>query len=123
MLRLFFLVFLLSLNTSKIFCQSESDSLEISENASFYHDRFQGQETSSGETYNKNDFTAAHKTLPMNTVVKVDNLDNGKSIIVRINDRGPFIKGRDIDLSKSAFFQIAPKKYGGSIKVKLKIIK
>lgn len=62
--------------------------------------------TSNGETYNMYDMTAAHKTLPMNTVVKVDNLENGRSIIVRINDRGPFVRGRIIDLSNKAAHEI-----------------
>lgn len=70
--------------------------------ASWYGPDFHSKKTSNGETYNMYDLTAAHKTLPMNTVVRVDNLDNGKSITVRINDRGPFISGRIIDLSNKA---------------------
>lgn len=74
--------------------------------ASWYGPDFHEKKTSNGETYNMYDMTAAHKTLPMNTVVKVDNLDNGKSIIVRINDRGPFVRGRIIDLSNKAAHEI-----------------
>jgi len=70
--------------------------------ASYYADKFHGKKTSSGETFNMYAFTAAHKTLPFNTIVKVTNLDNGKSVNVRINDRGPFIEGREIDVSKAA---------------------
>jgi len=70
--------------------------------ASWYGPDFHSKMTSNGETYNMYDLTAAHKTLPMNTVVKVENLDNGRSIIVRINDRGPFVSGRIIDLSNKA---------------------
>lgn len=70
--------------------------------ASYYHDKFQGRVTSNGEQYDKNDFTAAHLTLPFNSIVHVLNKKNGKSVIVRINDRGPFKKSRIIDLSKSA---------------------
>jgi rare lipoprotein A len=70
--------------------------------ASWYGPDFHGRYTSNGEVYNMYAFTAAHKTLPMNTVVKVTNLNNGKSVIVRINDRGPFVKGRIIDLSYAA---------------------
>ena len=121
MLRLFFLVFLLSLNTSKIFCQSVSDSLENSENASFYHDRFQGQETSSGETYNKNDFTAAHKTLPFNTFLLVTNQLNNKSVVVRVNDRGPFKKSRVVDLTRSAAIKIDMVPFG-VVPVKVEIL-
>ena len=74
--------------------------------ASWYGPDFHGRKTSSGEYYNMYDFTAAHKTLPMNTIVKVTNLNNGKSTIVRINDRGPFVKNRIIDLSYAAAKQI-----------------
>ncbi len=70
--------------------------------ASWYGPNFHGRYTSNGEVYNMYAFTAAHKTLPMNTIVKVTNLNNGRSVIVRINDRGPFVKGRIIDLSYAA---------------------
>lgn len=70
--------------------------------ASWYGPDFHGKQTSSGEYYDMYDFTAAHKTLPMNTMVKVTNLNNGKSVVVRINDRGPFVKNRIIDLSYAA---------------------
>ena len=70
--------------------------------ASWYGPNFHGRYTSNGEIYNMFAYTAAHKTLPMNTIVKVTNLNNGKSVIVRINDRGPFVKGRIIDLSYAA---------------------
>ncbi|PIE60992.1 MAG: septal ring lytic transglycosylase RlpA family lipoprotein [Desulfobacterales bacterium] len=70
--------------------------------ASWYGRKFHGRKTSNGETYNMYDMTAAHKTLPMNTWVKVKNLDTGKTITVRINDRGPFVAGRIIDLSYTA---------------------
>lgn len=74
--------------------------------ASWYGPDFHSKKTSNGEVYNMYDMTAAHKTLPMNTVVRVDNLENGKSIVVRINDRGPFVKGRIIDLSNKAAHEI-----------------
>ena len=70
--------------------------------ASFYHDKFQGRKTSSGEVYEKHDFTAAHRTYPFNTLVLVTNKLNHRSVVVRINDRGPFHKSRMIDLSKAA---------------------
>ena len=70
--------------------------------ASWYGPDFHGRYTSNGEIYNMYAYTAAHKTLPMNTIVKVTNLNNGKSVIVRINDRGPFVNGRIIDLSYKA---------------------
>ncbi|MFP5042957.1 septal ring lytic transglycosylase RlpA family protein [Parasediminibacterium sp. JCM 36343] len=70
--------------------------------ASFYSDKFSGSGTASGETYQPSKYTAAHRTLPFGTMVKVTNKANGKSVIVRINDRGPFAAGRIIDLSKAA---------------------
>ena len=70
--------------------------------ASFYADKYVGRKTSNGEKFKQNKLTAAHKTLPFGTKVKVTNLSNGQSVKVRINDRGPFIQGRIIDLSKKA---------------------
>lgn len=75
-------------------------------NASWYGPKFHGKLTSNGERYNMHDMTAAHKTLPMNTIVKVINLKNGLNAVVRINDRGPFIATRIIDLSKTAATKI-----------------
>ncbi|WFE37698.1 septal ring lytic transglycosylase RlpA family protein [Micromonospora sp. WMMD998] len=72
--------------------------------ASFYDE---GQMTANGETFNPDALTAAHKTLPFNTKVRVTNPANGKSVVVRINDRGPYIDGRCIDLSRAAFAAIA----------------
>ena len=74
--------------------------------ASWYGPDFHAKKTSNGEIYNMYAMTAAHKTLPMNTVVRVDNLDNGRSTIVRINDRVPFVAGRIIDLSNKAAHEI-----------------
>ena len=68
--------------------------------ASWYGPRFHGKLTANGEIYNQMALTAAHKSLPFGTVLKVTNIRNGKSVIVRINDRGPYIDGRDLDLSK-----------------------
>lgn len=70
--------------------------------ATYYSKRFHGRKTASGERYDQNTFTAAHKNLPFNTILKVTNPSNGKSVIVKINDRGPFTRGRDIDLSYAA---------------------
>ncbi|MEN8257996.1 MAG: septal ring lytic transglycosylase RlpA family protein [Thermodesulfobacteriota bacterium] len=69
--------------------------------ASWYGKPFHGRKTSNGETYNMYSRTAAHKTLPMNTHVLVKNLENGKEMVLRINDRGPFVRGRIIDLSRT----------------------
>jgi rare lipoprotein A len=70
--------------------------------ASWYGPKFHGRRTASGEVFNQEKFTAAHRTLPWGSRVRVTNLDNGKSVDVRINDRGPFGKGRIIDLSRAA---------------------
>lgn len=74
--------------------------------ASWYGPKFHGKLTANGEVYDMDGFTAAHRTLPFNTEVIVENMDNGKSVRVRINDRGPFAKDRIIDLSRSAAMQI-----------------
>ena len=81
-----------------------SCSRKITENgkASYYADKFEGRKTASGETYHQNGLTAAHRTLPFGTKVKVLNISNGKSVTVRINDRGPFSQARVIDLSRKA---------------------
>ena len=70
--------------------------------ASYYADAHQGRRTANGERFDMHALTAAHRTLPFGTRVKVTNLDNGRSVVVRINDRGPYVKGRVIDLSKAA---------------------
>ena len=70
--------------------------------ASWYGEQFQGKQTASGEPFDMRDFTAAHPSLPLGTFVKVTNLKNGKAVIVRINDRGPVVDGRIIDLSYNA---------------------
>ncbi len=74
--------------------------------ASFYHDKFNGRKTASGEIFNNRKLTAAHRTLPFGTVIQVTNLRTGKSVEVRINDRGPFHSSRALDLSKAAFDSI-----------------
>ena len=89
--------------------------------ASWYGPDFHGKKTSNGETYNMNAMTAAHKTLPMNTMVRVTNLDNGAQTTVRINDRGPFVAGRIIDLSKAAATSIGMIG-AGTARVKLEVV-
>ncbi|WKK77373.2 septal ring lytic transglycosylase RlpA family protein [Marivirga salinae] len=89
-----FFLFILSLGVS--FAQIQKGT------ASFYADKFEGKQTASGEKYKHKKLTAAHKFLPFGTIVKVTNLENKESVEVRINDRGPFVEGRVIDLSRSA---------------------
>lgn len=74
--------------------------------ASFYGGKFHGRKTASGERFDKNALTCAHKSLPFDTVLIVTNPKNGKSVTVRVNDRGPFIRGRDVDLSYAAAKEI-----------------
>jgi rare lipoprotein A len=89
--------------------------------ASFYANSFYGRKTASGEKLKKTLHTAAHKNFPFNTLVEVTNLLNRKSVIVRINDRGPYRKGRVIDLSEAAAQKLNLKKIG-LVKVKIKIV-
>ena len=89
--------------------------------SSWYGPKFHGKTTSSGERYNMHAHTAAHKTWPMNTMVKVTNLQNGKSTIVRINDRGPFVRGRIIDCSYAAGREIGLNRMGIA-KVRIEVL-
>lgn len=90
----------------------EAYMANLSGGASFYGEEWNGRRTANGEIFNTYELTAAHKSLPFGTKVKVVNKTNGKSVVVRINDRGPFVKGRTIDLSKKAFQSIASIKKG-----------
>jgi rare lipoprotein A len=89
--------------------------------ASFYADKFEGIQTASGEKYRHNRLTGAHKTLPFGTKVRVTNLANNKSVEVTINDRGPYVDGRVIDLSKAAAEELGFVNYGLA-DVKLEVI-
>lgn len=88
------------------------DSLELSGKASYYHDDFDGLKTSNGDIYSSADFTAAHRTFPFNTFLLVTNKKNDKSVVVRVNDRGPFHKSRVIDLSRSAAVKVGMVPFG-----------
>jgi hypothetical protein len=90
--------------------------------ASYYSSNLQGSATASGERFNNNALTAAHRKLPFGTKIRVTNVNNGKSVIVRVNDRGPYTKGRVIDLSKAAFSKIASIS-SGVTRVKLEVMK
>ena len=82
--------------------------------ASWYGPRFHGKKTANGEVYDQMAFTAAHKSLPFGTLLKLTNPRNGKSVVIRINDRGPYIPGRQLDLSKGAAIQLGVMKNGVS---------
>lgn len=89
--------------------------------ASYYADKFNGRRTANGETFNNAAMTAAHKTLPFGTLVEVTNMRNGKKVVVRVNDRGPYAHARVIDLSKTAARQLGMH-HSGTAKVKLAIL-
>jgi rare lipoprotein A len=80
--------------------------------ASYYHDSLHGNKTASGQIYNKNKMSAAHKSLPLGSKVRVTDVRTGKSIVVKVNDRGPFVKGRIIDLSRRAAAELGLLKKG-----------
>src|SRR4030095_14146876 len=91
--------------------------------ASLYGAGFHGNKTATGEKFNQNDKTAAHPTLPLGTKATVTNLDNGNSVDVKINDRGPYVKGRDIDLSKGAAKELGMTKGGvAPVKIEAEVI-
>ncbi len=90
--------------------------------ASWYGKKFQGKKTASGEKFNMRKLTAAHRTLPFGTRVKVTRIENGKSVVVKINDRGPFVEGRIIDLSKAAAKKLDMINTGVA-RVRIKVVK
>jgi len=89
--------------------------------ASWYGPDFHGKYTANGEVYDMNDLTAAHHTLPMPSLARVTNLDNGRSIVVRVNDRGPFAKGRILDMSRRGA-QLLGFEQAGTAKVRVQIL-
>ncbi|MCK5573712.1 MAG: septal ring lytic transglycosylase RlpA family protein [Bacteroidetes bacterium] len=82
--------------------EPELGSYQLEGIASYYADDFHGRRTANGEVYDMHGITAAHRTLPFNSILRVTNLKNGKTVTVRINDRGPFVGGRIVDLSLGA---------------------
>lgn len=90
--------------------------------ASYYGSAFHGRKTASGEIFNKWDYTCAHKRLPFGTKLKVQNTKNKRSVIVRVNDRGPFAKGRIVDLSYAAAKKLGMIK-DGTAKVRIEIVR
>ncbi len=90
--------------------------------ASYYADKFNGRRTASGRKFDNTKYTAAHRKLPFGTMLRVTNESSGLSTDVEVTDRGPFTKGREIDLSKKAFMDIALNKGRGSLQVTIQII-
>jgi rare lipoprotein A len=90
--------------------------------ASWYGPGFHGRKTANGEVYDQMSFTAAHKSLKFGTLLKITNLKNNKSVVIRINDRGPYVHGRDLDLSKAAALELGMVRKGVA-KIKVEEIK
>ena len=90
--------------------------------ASYYHQKFHGRRTSSGVKFDNTKYTAAHRKFPFGTKLKITNEVNHKSVIVQVTDRGPFVKGREIDLTKKAFMDIVDNKNSGKVMVTIEEI-
>jgi len=118
-MRTLFIFLFVSFNL--LYCESSAAQHVETGLASFYSDSLQGKMTASGEAYDKMKMTAAHRSLAFKTKIKVTNLENKKTVIVVINDRGPFVEGRILDLSRAA-----AKKLGfidkGVVKIKMTVI-
>ena len=113
---------LIKLNAELEALESEVETVHEETKASYYHDKFNGKKTASGEVFSNKKYTAAHKTLPFGTKVRVTNLTNDEEVIVEINDRGPFSKGRQLDLSKKAFMDLTHNRNHGTLNVKVEVL-
>lgn len=107
--------------SGKWYRPTESYTLVETGIASWYGPNFHGKKTANGEVFNKHELTAAHRTLQMPSLVRVTNLDNGRTLVVRVNDRGPFKRGRIIDLSERAA-ELLQFKNNGTAKVRLEVL-
>ena len=87
--------------------------------ASYYANKFNGRKTASGKKFSNSKYTAAHRKLPFGTILRITNEANGQCVLVEVTDRGPFSRGREIDLSKRAFMEIAHNKNSGALIVKI----
>lgn len=90
--------------------------------ASYYADKFNGKRTASGSKFNNNKYTAAHRKFPFGTKLRITNEQNGKCVIVEVTDRGPFSKGREIDITKRAFRELAGDRATGGINVTIEVV-
>ena len=115
-IKTFFLLFLFASSSFSFAGVYKSNA-----KASYYAEKYHGRKTANGEVFNMYAMTCAHKTLPFGTVLRVTNLKNNKSVDVRVNDRGPFVKGREIDLSKAAAQKLGMIKTG-TANVKIEIL-
>ena len=105
-------------------CISIKESVLYKKNAhaSYYHNKFNGRKTASGKRFDNSKLTAAHKKLPFGTKLRITNEKNNKCVVVEVTDRGPFVNGREIDLSKKAFMDITSNIKSGVEYVKIEII-
>ena len=114
-IKITFLFFL-----SMILVCASADVYKSNAQASYYAEKYHGRKTANGEIFNMYAMTCAHKTLPFGTVLRVTNLKNNKTVDVRVNDRGPFVKGREIDVSKAAAQKLDMIKTGtASVKIEI----
>ena len=113
---------LVKLNAELEALESEVETVHEETQASYYHDKFNGKKTASGDVFSNKNYTAAHKTLPFGTKVRVTNLKNDEEVIVEINDRGPFARGRQLDLSKKAFMDLTHNRNHGLLNVKVEVL-
>lgn len=100
------LVIIMMISTFGIYSFADGANDAKTSFASFYHDKFNGKKTASGEIFDNSRLTAANRTLPFGTKLKITNIKNGKSVIVKVNDRGPFHSSRALDITKAAFDSI-----------------
>ena len=121
---------LTSCSSTKVIRTTKSESSNSSSKiykkeaeVSYYGDKFNGRKTANGNVFSNNKLTAAPRTLPFGTKLKVTNIVNGKSVIVDVNDRGPQKNTRELDLSKRAFMEITDNRNHGVLKVKIEILK
>lgn len=118
-MKRFILIFFVFLSLFKVFGLETYKERAV---VSYYAEKFHGRKTANGEKFNMYAMTCAHKSLPFNTVLRITNLANGKSVDVRVNDRGPFVAGREVDLSKGAAVKLDMIK-SGTANVKIQIVK
>lgn len=120
-----YLLFIIVIATTFVSCKTSHNKTSFYKNevfACYYHNKFEGRKTANGDIFSNKKLTAAHKTLSFGTKVKVTNLESNQYVIVTINDRGPFSKLYEIDLSRKAFDKICDDPKKGKVKVSLEII-
>lgn len=119
------IVYLIAILFLLVSCKSTKSKASFYKNEAFacyYHDKFNGRKTADGSVLSNNKLTAAHKTLPFGTKLEVINLENSKSVVVTVTDRGPFTRGMEIDLTRKAFMKITDDSKKGKLKVAIKIL-